>query len=170
MGKWVHQGFRLTGLIGLVLLGVMWFSQPAIASVHTYPEGENRVMIRSLQTVRDERDRAWQFVLFKRIQNGLVKSIHLRVVGFPDSGNLKHPADLHISNARQTWIASDVLPETPPFPANVGEYDVQAEITGLESNAPLELEIPTLEGNVQVTVPPFVVKEWRRVADGGQSF
>ena len=154
---------------GWMACGMLSFSQPAIASVHTYPEGENRVMFRSLQTLRDGSDRAWQFVLFKRVHNGQVDSIHLRVVGFPGAGELEHPADLKITSQQKTWIAADVLPEVSPFPANVGEYDTLATVTALTSDAPLKLELSAAQSKVLVIVPPFVVKEWRRVAAMWQS-
>ena len=155
--RWFWQMICVLGL----LLSV---SQPAIASVHTYPEGENQTMFRSLQTLRDDRDRAWQFVLFKRVHGGQVESIHLRVVGFPGSGELRHPADLRITSPQQTWTATDVLPENSSFPANVGEYNALDAVTALTSDAPLKLELPAVKSKVAIAVPPFVVKEWRRVA------
>jgi hypothetical protein len=144
---------------------VLSCSSPAIASVHIYPEGEHRTLIRSLQTLRDESDLAWQFVLFKRIHAGQVESIHLRVVGFPGAGELQHPADLQIASPRQTWIAADVLPQPSSFPANVGEYNALEVVTTLISDAPLTLELPGIKSTVTLTVPPFAVKEWRRLAD-----
>jgi hypothetical protein len=50
----------------------------AQASIHYYPAGSDQVMYRSLQTLRDERERAWQLVLFNRLKAGLTQSIHLR--------------------------------------------------------------------------------------------
>lgn len=155
--------------VGWMTCGMLSFSQPAIASVHTYPESENRMMFRSLQTLRDDSDRAWQFVLFKRVHSGQVESIHLRVVGFPGAGELDHPMDLQITSPQQTWMAADVLPTSSPFPANVGEYDALNTVTALTSDAPLKLELPAAKSKVLVTVPPFVVKEWRRVAAMWQS-
>lgn len=154
---------------GWMACGILSFTQPAIASVHTYPEGENRTMFRSLQTLRDQSDRTWQFVLFKRVHSGQVESIHLRVVGFPGSGELNHPVNLQISSQQHTWTAADVLPEISPFPANVGEYDALDAITTLTSDAPLKLEVSAAKSKILVTVPPFVVKEWRRIAAMWQS-
>lgn len=151
-------------IIVWIACGVLSFSHPAIASVHTYPEGENRVMFRSLQTLRDEGDHAWQFVLFKRIHAGQVESIHLRVVGFPGSGELEHLADLQITSSHQTWTMANVLPQPSPFPTNVGEYDALDVFTALTSDAPLKLELPAITSKVEITIPPFVVKEWRKVA------
>lgn len=165
MNRKTRQFLQIICMLGFLLS----FSQPAIASVHTYPEGENRVMFRSLQTLRDQSDRAWQFVLFKRIHAGQVESIHLRVVGFPGSGELEHPADLQIISPQHLWTAADVLSAISPFPANVGEYDALDTVTTLTSDAPLRLKLPAAKGNVTVTVPPFVVKEWRRVAAMWQS-
>ncbi len=149
----------------LILLSLLLFTPPAIASVHRYPEASNGVMYRSLQTLRDRADHAWQLVLFKRMDAAdQTESIHLRVVGFPGSVEVLHPAPLGISSSQQGWKAPDTLSENSDFPTNVGEYDVLQFATGLTSNAPLQLFLPTKAGAIALTIPPFVVQEWREVA------
>jgi Protein of unknown function (DUF3122) len=141
----------------------LWSVPAAIASIHTYPEGAERVMFRSLQTIRDRDDQAWQLVLFKRVNRGRTESIHLRVVGFPGQATLTHPGNLAIMSSDRTWIAADTLLEPSPFPANVGEYNIQDFVTHLTLNSPLKLVLPSQDDPVELTIPPFVVKEWRAI-------
>ena len=68
-----------------------------LASVHTYPESSTQVMYRSQQSLRDLQDQAWQAVLFKRMEHGVVDSLHLRLVGFPGQVELTHPEALRIT-------------------------------------------------------------------------
>jgi hypothetical protein len=157
----------------MIIKCVIWLSalslillllQPiALASVHQYPEGEQQVMWRSLQTLRDDHDRAWQLVLFKRMQNGLTKSIHLRLVGFPGLVELAHPQSLTIATRLNTqWQATEVTDGVPIAP-NIGEYDLLPVMGELDSDAPLTLLLPLQGATAELVVPPFAVQEWRRV-------
>jgi hypothetical protein len=60
---------------------------PAQASLHTYRERPGQVTVRSQQSLRDARDRAWQAVAFKRWQQGQYQGTYLRLVGFPGGDN-----------------------------------------------------------------------------------
>lgn len=148
-------------LLGLFLaLG----SSPAWASIHHYPEGPNQMMVRSLQTLRDRDNHAWQVVLFKRTRAGQTESIHLRLVGFPDVVAFKHPWALQITTGtEQVWEAVDLLNQSA-FSPNVGEYDLQGVMEQLNSNTPLRLALPVRGTGVELLIPPFVVQEWRQVA------
>jgi Protein of unknown function (DUF3122) len=155
----------LTQIFSVVLCLWLCQVQPAIASIHTYPEGQNRVMFRSLQTVRDRADQAWQLVLFKRVNGVRTESIHLRIVGFPGQTQFIHPSGLKIATSTAAAIAQDALPNPSPFPANVGEYDLQDWMMHLTSNSPLHLQLPTPKPEVELVIPPFIVKEWREVSN-----
>lgn len=162
--KW-GLGLLLGGLI-LCLYLMVDNSKPAMASVHTYPEAPGQVMYRSLQSLRDASDNAWQAILFKRIKLGQVESLHLRLVGFPGVTELAHPNPLQITGGTgEAWTAVDVFAESS-LPANVGEYDLLEVMTELDKNTPLRLSLP-LKGErvVDLLVPPFAVREWRRVFD-----
>lgn len=162
--QWV-SGLLLGGLILCIYL-MVGNSQPAIASVHTYPEASGQVMYRSLQSLRDRSDNAWQAVLFKRLKLGQLDCLHLRLVGFPGFTELAHPKPLQITTGTgQVWTAADVFAESS-LPANVGEYDLLQVMAQLDKDTPLRLSLP-LEGErvVELVVPPFAVREWRRVFD-----
>ncbi len=150
-------------LMGVWLWLMVGVVQPAIASIHTYPEGANRVMVRSLQTLRDRQDQAWQLALFKRITGAQTESIHLRLVGFPGGATFQHPAPLRIASSTQGWMAPDVGTAAAGLPATVGEYDVLTVLTQLGSSPSLQLVLSLETGDRELVVPPFVVKEWRQI-------
>ncbi len=154
----------LTLLLSLYL--IIGNSQPVAASIHTYPESSTNIMYRSQQSLRDLSDRAWQAVLYKRINSGKLETLRLRLVGFPGIIKLDHPQKLQITTGTgKLWNAEDVLVDSS-FPSNVGEYDFLEVMTKLESNAPLRLNL-SLQGETkaEIVVPIFAVKEWRRLFD-----
>ncbi|MBF2025841.1 MAG: DUF3122 domain-containing protein [Oscillatoriales cyanobacterium C42_A2020_001] len=155
--------FRVFLLAAMLMLW-LGLRSSAWASVHQYPEGADRVMYRSLQTLRDRTDQAWQLVLFKRLKAGQTESIHLRLVGFPGAVEFKHPAPLRISGSDRGWVAADSLAENSLFPANVGEYDVLQPLTEASTSRVLQLFLPTTAGDIELIVPSAVMQEWRQVA------
>jgi len=157
------RGWRLLLAMGLAIMLWMVVPEWAIASVHVYPEGSGKVMVRSLRNLPDEMGRSWQIVLFKRTTAGRTESIHLRVVGFPGAVEFKHGKPLPISGRDGGWLAEDCLAQGSPFPANTGEYDVIKTLIELNSDARLRLFLPTTTGTIQLTVPQPVVREWRQV-------
>lgn len=157
--------FKALTIISLCLYLILTLSQPALASIHKYPEAGDRVMFRSVQSLRDTDDKAWQVVLYKRVKSGVVKSLNLRLVGFPGT-ELQHPVPLKVAaGKREIGNANDIWNESG-LPINVGEYDFKSIITELESNRPLRLNL-TLKNQkeTQLLVPPFAVREWRLVLD-----
>lgn len=155
---------KLIQLIGLLLALFLVLPVPmALAAVHKYPEAVDQVMYRSLQTLRDRSNRAWQVVLFKRVKAGQVAALQLRLVGFPGLMEVQHPRSLQLkTGTEKVWEAADLLTHSSYTP-NVGEYDLRAVMTQLDSNTPLRLQVPVKGGEVELLVPPFVVQEWREV-------
>lgn len=154
-------------IIGLILGLCLFisFCPTASATIHRYPDGENAILYRSTQSLRDRSDLSWQLVLFKRLKSNQLDTIHLRIVGFPGRVNLPHRIPLKITTATgQTWMLEDVVDLS--LPTNVGEYDILKLLTQLEKDIPLNLSI-TLQGDhiAELVIPPFVVKEWRKVLD-----
>ena len=140
-------------------------SPPALASIHKYPEAGDRVMFRSVQSLRDNEDKAWQVVLYKRVKSGVVNSLNLRLVGFPGT-ELQHPLPLKVASGNQEiGKANDIWSESD-LPINVGEYDFKSIITQLDSNRPLQLNLPVKNQKaIELLVPPFSVREWRLLLD-----
>jgi len=153
--------FKALTIISLCLYLVEAISPPAFASIHKYPETAERVMFRSVQSLRDTDDKAWQVVLYKRVRLGVVNSFNLRLVGFPGT-ELEHPVPLNVAaGSREIGMANDIWSESD-LPINVGEYDFKSIITQVESNQPLRLNLPVKgEKKAALLVPPFAVREWR---------
>ena len=122
-------------------------------------------MFRSVQSLRDSDGKAWQVVLYKRVYSGTVNSLNLRLVGFPGT-QLLHPVALkvaagkvEIGKANDIWSQSDL-------PVNVAEYDFKPIVVQLETDRPLQLNLPVKGERVTtLQVPPFAVREWRSLLD-----
>lgn len=143
--------------------------QSAIASIHTYREIPGQVTYRSQQSLRARKsNQAWQAVLFKRLQANALEGIYLRLVGFPGMVEVDPSSPLRIETGTELqWQAQPAVDQaTLALPANVGQYDAQSLISGLTGDIPLQLTIPLKAGRTaDLLVPPFVVKEWRSLAD-----
>ncbi len=157
-----HYCWRRTlTVISLCLSLILAVSAPAFASIHKYPETANTVMFRSIQSLRDTDEKAWEVVLYKRVKSGVVNSLNLRLVGFPGT-ELQHPVPLKVAAGnREIGKANDIWSESN-LPINVGEYDFKSIITQLASNRPLRLNLPVKnQKETELLVPPFAVREWR---------
>lgn len=153
-------------LIRLILICVLWLfldSKPAIASVHQYPAPDGGQLFRSLQTVRDEGDRAWQTVLFKQVSPTGVSQIHLRLVGFPGEVSFQRSKPLVMTLGGDALWSDDVSPSY--LTSNASEYDLQLALAKLSNPAPLRLSLPLETGQSELVIPPFVVREWRQIVD-----
>jgi len=152
------------GLLGVLWVGAIVLGQPdvALAAIHRYPEGLNQVMWRSLQTLRDEDNTAWQIVVYKCLQSDQMVCLNLRLVGFPGVTKLARQPLLISTGSGQVWTVPTVT--TVPLPETAGEYDLQTVISELRGNPPLKLSLPGENRSIQLVVPPFVVQEWQTVA------
>lgn len=157
----MHRAIEWLLGVTLCLSLILSYPSPGTASIHTYPETSTQTMYRSLLSFRDSSNQAWQVVLYKRVNRGLLNSIHLRLVGFPGLVELTHPHPLQITTGTgKVWLSPDVFSELS-LPANVGEYDLLEVMRQLDTPTPLRLELP-VEGErfVELVIPPFAVREW----------
>ena len=156
---------KIVTIISLCLYLIVANSPIAFASIHKYPEGADRVMFRSVQSLRDTDDKAWQVVLYKRVKSGVVNSFNLRLVGFPGT-ELQHPFPLKVAAGNQEIGKGNDIWSESDLPINVGEYDFKSIIVKLESNRPLRLNLPVKnQSETELLVPPFSVREWRLLLD-----
>ncbi|MEM9245261.1 MAG: DUF3122 domain-containing protein [Cyanobacteria bacterium P01_F01_bin.153] len=154
----------------------------AWASVHIYSQDEvaanGGVMVRSLQALRDNRDRGWQVVLFAVADNaaghGDAKNnettARLRISGFPGTV-VQRSVPLQIQQGSQEWELPDAfrletVPETNTD--NVGEYDAGNFLSDLQRRRPITLTVSLAAGDVAIVLPPFAVKEWLQVKEQAQ--
>ncbi|MBD2093110.1 DUF3122 domain-containing protein [Microcoleus sp. FACHB-1515] len=150
-------------LCGWLAIALLLFGSPsaASASTHRYSEAGDRVLWRSLQTLRDEHQTAWQIVFYKRMKAGETDSLNLRLVGFPGGAELTRQPLTISTRDGQTWTAFPVT--DTPLPNTAGEYDLRPVMFELNGNPAIELYLPTAEP-LKLTVPPFVIQEWKTVA------
>lgn len=156
---------KAVSIITCCLYLIVANSPPALASIHKYPETGDRTMFRSVQSLRDSDDKAWQVVLYKRVYLGTVNSLNLRLVGFPGT-ELLHPVPLKVAAGKvEIGKAKDIWPQSD-LPINVAEYDFKPIVTQLETDRPLKLNLPVKGDRLtKLQVPPFAVREWRSLLD-----
>lgn len=161
--RWIKLLWAIA-LLALILLGK---AMPAEASLHTYQERPGQITYRAQQSLRDSDDHAWQAIAFKRLQQGQLQGIYLRLVGFPGTAPLDPQAPLVVRAVTgQQWQAPPALdPQTAALPETVGQYDVRSLLTDLTAPQPLTLQIPLQDTTPAIIkVAPFVVKEWLETA------
>ncbi|MBF2036228.1 MAG: DUF3122 domain-containing protein [Leptolyngbyaceae cyanobacterium T60_A2020_046] len=147
----------------MLAIGLGW-AMPAIATVHTYAEQPGQVTFRSQQSLRDQRDRAWQAVAFNRYRHGAQQGVYLRLVGFP--GGVEVDAARSLSLLAPTGQHWQLLPQRDPqtaaLPISVGQYNLAPLLQDLAGRpVPLEIQVPLVNDDpAQLTAAPFVVQEW----------
>jgi hypothetical protein len=157
----------LLAAIALLIFGLTWMP-PAQASLHTYRERPGQVTVRSQQSLRDARDRAWQAVAFKRWQQGQYQGTYLRLVGFPGVITLDRdrPLILLAPTGQQLQLVPSLDPQTKLLPANAAQYNLEPLLRDLTAALPLELQVPiTEETAATLTLAPFQVQEWLQLRD-----
>ncbi len=169
--RWSTFGTKVRLVIALTLVWVFAASAPAQASIHSYLEPERQtIMYRSRLSLRDNQDLAWQTILFKRVKDGEVIALNLRLISFPGQLTLNHPQSLFVEQGGiQTWELPDETlldPQLQSVNSSLAQYDAKPLLMSLERPAPLTLTV-TLEdqGQRQLLVPPYVVKEWLQLQE-----
>lgn len=157
--------------IALILAWLTVSPEPAQASIHTYPEPERQTtMYRSRLSLRDDQELAWQTILFKRVKDGQVIELNLRLISFPGQLTLSHPQTLVVEQGgNQTWELPDETlldPQLQAVSSSLAQYDAKPLLMSLERPAPMTLKV-TLESQEQrvLVVPPYVVKEWLQLQE-----
>lgn len=152
----------LLATIAFLVLGLTWMP-PAQASLHTYRERPGQVTVRSQQSLRDARDRAWQAVAFKRWQQGQYQGTYLRLVGFPGVVSLDRdrPLALLAPTGQQWQLMPSLDPQTAQLPVNAAQYNLEPLLRDLTAALPLDLQVPISEETAAtLTLAPFAVQEW----------
>lgn len=163
--------FRVGMAIALWLPLAMALPQPAQASIHTYPEPERQTtMYRSRLSLRDDQDLAWQTILFKRVKEGQVIELNLRLISFPGQLSLSHPQSLRVEQgSSQAWELPDETlldPQLQRVNSSLAQYDAKPLLMTLERTAPLTLTVVLNDQEQRsLLVPPYVVKEWLQLQE-----
>ncbi|HIK45136.1 MAG TPA: DUF3122 domain-containing protein [Leptolyngbyaceae cyanobacterium M65_K2018_010] len=165
--KTLWRSLRRIGLALLLgLLLMLLGAAPAWASIHTYHEQPGQTTHRSTLSLRDQRDLAWQAILFKRYVNDDLQGIYLRLVGFPGQVVDRQPALSVQTGTATQWLAPyQVDGQTQVWPDNVAQYDFQSVLAQLPGPLPLTLVVPMAATTpAQLVVAPYGVAEWLQLS------
>lgn len=134
---------------------------PAYAAILTQEETPGQILYQSRHRLRDEGGNTWQTILYKRVKNGESSSLTLRLVGFPGTVEIVHPASMEITTSDgQTIAADDRFVEASPAP-NVGEYDMEGAIEKFSHTGSVSLSLKTIDRSLDLQIPFAVVVEWQ---------
>lgn len=140
---------------------------PAFALTRQNEEAPNQILYQARHTLRDSEGKPWQVVLYKRVKFGVIQTVNLRLVGFPNSVEFQHPASLMITTDQdEKFTVTDQFAEKSPGP-NVGEYiisDLGNNINQMLDHSPLLLILPVNSPSpINIKIPVSVIVEWQEV-------
>ena len=161
----------LGALVLGVLLGVGILNPPtAAAAIRQLEEAPGQIVYQSRQTLKDPHGNGWQAIAFKRIRPNGETSFELRLVGFPGVAEIDRSQPLRLTNSLgKTLTAADassnIFTEAAKPEPNVGQYNLQPLLSQLQTEIPLELILPTINGEaVKLSISPLLIEEWQTVA------
>lgn len=160
-------------LLLVVVLGWGGGMSAAWATVRTLEEAPGQVVVQSRQSLQDQHGRGWQVIAFKRQRPDGAATFAVRLVGFPGSVTIDRSLPLTLTNSLgKTLSAADasgkIFTDAERPEPHVGQYDLQPILGQLQAEIPLQITLPTVEGEaVQLMVPAALVKEWQSVANAG---
>jgi hypothetical protein len=156
---------RIAGLVLAVLLLLLATPTAAHAQLHAHPDENGTPVVRSLESLRDLDYQSWQVVAYREGPPG--GRLALRLVGYPGRVRLDHPTALQVTSGRLHWDLADVTLANPQLARDgreaAAEFDLAPLLADLHTNRPLRLALPGVF--VELPVPPYVVEEWRSLAD-----
>jgi hypothetical protein len=172
----IRKVFSWLLLFGVISLGVFggWgmFNVPsAKAAIRQLEEAPQQMVYQSRQTLKDQQGNSWQAIAFKRIRPDGKSSFELRLVGFPGVVEINRAQPLLLTNSLGKTLTADdtsskIFSDSTKPESNVGQYDLQPLLSQLQAEIPLELTLPSKEGDpVSLSVPPSLVQEWQTVAN-----
>ena len=122
-------------------------------------------IIRSLESLKDLDYQTWQIIVYPSSKES--KNLILRIVGYPGSLRIDHPTSLMVNSGRKTWDLKDITINSKinveALNDSAVEFDLSTLIAELDKNRPLRLSLPGLINDLPI--PPYLVSEWRSLAE-----
>ena len=119
----------------------------------------------SLESLKDLDYQTWQIVVYPSSKES--KNLILRIVGYPGSLRIDHPTNLIVNSGRKAWDLKDITKSSKfkveTLDDSTAEFDVSKLIAELDKNRPLRLKLPGLINDLPI--PPYLVSEWRSLAE-----
>jgi hypothetical protein len=167
-GGWAAR--RLGGPWAALVLGLalmLGFPAGALAQIQASPEETGTGLVRSLESLRDLDYQSWQVVAYRTGPPGPDAPVVLRIVGYPGRVRLDHPTPLSVRAGRRQWQLRDITLSSPKLSVDnrsaAAEFDLTPLLADLRIDRPLRLVLPGVF--VELPVPPYVVAEWRSLAE-----
>ncbi len=145
----------------LLVICLLLYNTPiAEAQLETVYQNENSVE-RSLESLRDLDYQTWQVVAYQKDDTDPLTV--LRIIGYPGSMRLDHPANLIVTSGIKEWKLKDITLENYDLSKDrreaAAEFDLTPLLSSISQNRPLRL---FLRGAfTELPIPPYLVKEWR---------
>lgn len=157
-------------LILMIIIGLLCFpiifncNQPAFAKIRQQEEVLGQLLYQARHSLQDNQGQNWQIILFKRVKDGQVKDVDLRLVGFPDQVNFIHPQNLTLKTVDgKEFFASDQFSKKAPA-TNVGQYDIKDILIKLAGEKSLTIDLPVKE-SLSLNIPYPVLLEWQEIVN-----
>lgn len=139
-------------------------SDEGFANIIQQREAQEQVLYQARHRLTDNQGNSWQTVLFKRVKEGKIVDLNLRLVGFPDVVKFNHPQDLIVTTLNdEDMKARDEFAEKPPA-ENVGQYDFKNILPVSIEQKSLTLLLPVQEKSLTLKIPYPVLLEWQEIA------
>ena len=120
---------------------------------------------RSLESLKDLDYQTWQIIVYPSSKES--KNLILRIVGYPGSLRIDHPTNLIVNSGIKTWYLKDITKNSKvkaqTMNDSAAEFDLSILISELDKNKPLRIRLPGLINDLPI--PPYLVSEWRSLAE-----
>ena len=120
---------------------------------------------RSLESLKDLDYQTWQIIVYPSSKES--KNLTLRIVGYPGSLRIDHPTNLIVNSGRKTLYLNEISKNSKikveTMNDSAAEFDISTLIIELDKNRPLRLRLPGLINDLPI--PPYLVSEWRSLAE-----
>jgi len=163
------EGFRnlLRLMISCLLIFCCFFTSvtKSYADSKVTLNNQKKEIKRSLESLKDLDYQTWQIIVYPSSKES--KNLILRIVGYPGSLRIDHPTSLIVNSGRKTWDLKDITKiskiKVETMNDSAAEFDLSTLIAELDKNRPLRLSLPGLINDLPI--PPYLVGEWRSLAD-----
>ena len=158
--------FRL--IISCLLICCLFFftsAKKSYANSEVNLNSEKKEFKRSIESLKDLDYQTWQIIVYPSSKES--KNLILRIVGYPGSLRIDHPTNLIVNSGRKTWYLKDITKNSKikfeTLNDSAAEFDLSILIAELNKNRPLRLRLPGLINDLPI--PPYLVSEWRSLAE-----